>query len=523
MTAVVGAVAATLLLVAVPAAATSGASSSVPRPRVTDRVVPLPAAVHDAQLPWWTTDGSALVMSAQGDNFTGVQIVRIRPDGRDFSCLTCGIASGTPPLMKPIPLPDGKRILVRVGNQTPVTNGQHAVLECTPSVLHCTDAQLLPIRVPIDGNVVQPQREFRAAPDGRHVGYTQMRKDARGDTGFVAIVASLRRAGDHYELRDNRVVSTRGELKDFTPDGRHVVIAAFVEGPETANGDDLVVDLRSGKTSRLTYYPDYEEPAERSPRSGLWAIGSARTAHIFEPLARIRRPNLLGAALSPLVFSFFIRYRDELLEPWVIDARAERAGALGTPLDPEAGATGWDGRMIPNWNRDGRRIVFWETPAASAPGQSDAGTRIVVSTLRGVPVGPLRRGVTVPTPRWAPTVTGYVPPTPAPGRSRRGHVAGRVQVRTARTGDTVSIRVTYRHFADVKGWILDGEESITNTGGTFGAMTYAADVRLSGRHRGRLHAVDVRGDLSGFTGTVDSTLDGAPMHLDLAVGPAGTG
>ncbi len=488
--------------------------------RVTSAVVPLPPSVHDAQLPWWTADGSSLVLSARSTDFPGMQIVRVRPDGSGFACLTCAIAPGDPPLMKPIPLPDGRRILVRVGNQSPVTNGRHAVLECTPNVESCAGARLVPIEIPIDAAVVQPQREFRAAPDGHHVAFTQVRKDVSGDPVFVASVAELRRAGDHYRLAQVRAVSTRGELKDFTPDGKHVVISAFVEGPEAANPDDLEVDLRTGKVTRLTYYPDYEEPAEQSPRSGLWAIGSARTAKIFEPLARIRRPNLFANSLAPLTFAFFLRYRDELLEPWVIDARAEQRGLLGTRLNPDSPAAGWEGRMIPNWNPDGRRVAYWETRTASAAGASDAGTRIVVDTLPGAPVGRAPRSTVVPTARWAPRVAGFTPPDPALPRSRRGRASGRVVVRATTTGTTVDIAVSYRHFADEPGHVLDGTEHVTNTGGMFGSLTYAADVRLSGHQRGRLRAVDVHGTVAGFVGTIDSTLDGVPMHLDLATGPS---
>lgn len=520
-------VAAALTLILVGAACSSGsgsaakeASATIPEPtralRAVEHIVALPDAVHDAQLPWWTPDGRSIVMSARSSDFSGMQIVRVRPDGSDFACITCDVAPGDPPLMKPIPL-DDRRILVRVGNQTPFSTSPHAVLECAPSVAQCTSAALLPIEIPTDDHVVQAQRELRAAPDGEHVGFTQVRRNTRGAETFVAVVARLVREGDHYLVDDPRVVSSRGELKDFTPDGHAVVISAFVEGPEAANGDDLLVDLRTGTTRRLTWYPDYEEPAERSPRDrALWAVGSARTAAIFEPFAAVRRPNLVGAAFSPLTFHLFLRLRDELLEPWVIDAAAERRGALGVPLDPGAGAQGWEGRMIPNWNRDGRRLVFWETRVESSPGTSDAGTRVVVATLRGTRPGPLPNDVRVAVGAWTPSLVGYEPvATPLPA-SRDGRIAGRVEVTATEDGDTVRIAIRYRGFSDRAGWVIDGTETVENTGGPTGSMRYAADLRLSGAHTGRMVAHDVAGNLDSFTGVVTSVVDGRRLRRDLA-------
>ncbi len=262
--------------------------------------------------------------------------------------------------MKPIAFDDGQRVLVRIGNQTPFANGEHAVLECTPSVAQCDSAVLVPIDVPVDELVVQPQREFRVAPGGERVGFTQMRTNDRGEPVYVSIVADLERDGDRYVLGDPRAVSSRGELKQFSPDLSTVYISAFVEGFEAGNGDVLAVDLATGAEQRLTWFPDYDEPVEQSPDGAWFTVGSARTAGLFEPVAQVRRPNVLGTAFSPLALYLFNTYRDELLEPWLITADGEAAGELGLLLNPGSVEAGWEGRMIPNWNPDGRRIVFWE-------------------------------------------------------------------------------------------------------------------------------------------------------------------
>jgi hypothetical protein len=478
-------------------------------------VVPMPGHVTEVQLPWWTADGESLVLSARSTEFDGMQLVRVDPDGSDFACLTCEIAAGEPPLMKPIPFDDGRRVLVRIGNQTPFTNGEHAVLECTPSVSRCDAAELVPIIVPVDDLVVQPQREFRVAPGGDRVGFTQMRANDRNEPTYVSIVAELQRVGEVYELVDPRAISSRGELKQFSPDGSTVYVSSFIEGPEAGNGDVLEVDLATGDEQRITWYPDYDEPVESSPDGKWLAIGSARTAGVFEPIAQVQRPNMLTSAISPLALHLFNTYRDELLEPWLITVDGERAGELGLLLNPGSVDAGWEGRMIPNWNRDGRRIVFWEAAIASTAGSADAGSRVVVATLDG-----LETPGSAPTPRrpdlsWAPPLADFSPPAPPLPASRNGNASGSIEVAVAE-GETLTISITYRDFSDDGEWVIDGSETITNTGGATGSVTYVADLTVGGEHSGYLRAIDVDGSATGgFTGRIESEVDGRSVELKL--------
>jgi hypothetical protein len=484
-------------------------------PSVIVDVVPMPADVTEVQLPWWTADGNSIVLSARSTAFAGMQIVRVDPDGADFECLTCEIAAGDPPLMKPIAFDDGRRVMVRIGNQTPFTNGEHAILECTPSVEQCDDAELVPVVVPVDDFVVQPQREFRVAPGGERVGFTQMRTNGRGDPVYVSIVAGLERQGDRYDLIYPRVISHRGELKQFSPDGTVAYVSSFVEGPEAGNGDVIAVDLVSGEEQRITWFPDYDEPVEPSPDSRWLTVGSARTAGIFESIAQLRRPNTIGAAISPLALHLFNTYRDELLEPWLITVEDEAAGELGLLLNPGSVADGWEGRMIPNWNRDGRRIVFWEAAIDSTAGSADAGSRVIVSTLDGVDGTTSSPTPQLPDLSWAPPLDGYAPPAPAIPTSRAGAVSGTLEVTVVDTGD-LTIATTYTDFSDDGDWVIDGTETIVNRGGPAGQVTYSADLVLSGAHTGYLRAVDVDGSaIDGFTGRIESEVDGNVVALDL--------
>lgn len=489
-------------------------------PTVSVAVVPLPASITEVQLPWWTADGSRIVFSARSTDFDGMHIATVVPDGSDFQCLTCGISPGTPPLMKPIAFDDGRRVLVRVGNQTPFTNGTHAVLECNPSVVQCDEAALVPVEVPADPLIIQPQREFRVAPGGNRVGLTQMRANRRGDPTYVAIVAGLRREVDRYVLDDPRVVSDRGELKQFSPDGSVAYVSEFVEGPEAGNGDVMAIDLKTGESSRLTTFPDYDEPVEPSPVSEWFTVGSARGAAIFEPLAQVRRPNVIGAALSPMALYLFNTYRDELLEPWLITARSEADGEMGVLLNPGSIAAGWEGRMIPNWHPDGNRVVFWEADVDSTAGSADAGSRLVVSTVDGLGPGTERPAPTTPDLGWAPSLAGYSPGGPYIPESREGAVSGRMDV-TVTSAASLTIDVTYTGFSDDGEWVLDGTEWILNVGGPTGSVEYAADIQVSGGHEGYLRAVDVRGNaIAGFTGRIESAVDGAARVLDFAASAA---
>lgn len=182
----------------------------------------------------------------------------------------------------------------------------------------------MPTEVPVDDLDVQPPRDFRVAPGGERVAFTQMRTNGRGDPVFVSMVAGLGRESDRYELVDARAISHSGEFKQFSPDGDVADVSSLVEGPEAANGDVIAIDLATGTEQRLTWYPDYDEPVEQSPDGRWFTVGSARTAEIFEPLAIVPRPNVLGAAISSLSLYLFNTYRDELLEAYLITADGER-------------------------------------------------------------------------------------------------------------------------------------------------------------------------------------------------------
>lgn len=501
-------------------ATTAASASKADGPEATRfSVVPLPDTVLAARYDNWTADGKGLVFSAVPKGSKRVELYRVALDGSDLACLTCELTrTSDEPLLKALPFSDGKRILVRVGEQSPVTNGDHAVITCTPSVADCTEATMTPIEVPATGDAAlqQPQREFRIAPDGVGVAFTQVRTAADGSTAFVPVVGALRLDGDRYVVDHPRVVSTLGELKNFTPDGSHVLLAAFTTLPDRAANPDIIrVDLRTGEQDRITTSPDYDEDISLAPDQQSYVVFSGRGSHLFETVSQVKRPNFIDPGLEGLFGYLFVAHRKELLEPYLVSMGAEQRGQEGQLLNPDSPAEGWDGRTLASWSPDGTAISFWEDKGNPFSAPTADSTRLVVVHLTDrEPVDP-GTPPTTPEPTWAPALSGFVPPAPELLGSRKGKAGGSVTV--TRAPDPAkpgagTVEVTYRRFDDGDGWVIDGTEGATYQGGLTGRTDYHADLTVSGEHTGNLKA-DAKISPGGLDGTIESTVDGRTLRL----------
>ncbi|MCB1014949.1 MAG: hypothetical protein KDB10_07500 [Acidimicrobiales bacterium] len=482
-------------------------------------VVPTPDGVRGARYAAWTADGGAIVYSGIPEGRDTVELLRVDEDGGDPACLTCDVEhSVDEPLLKALAFPDGERILVRVGEQSPIVNGTHAVVECAPSVADCADATLVPIEAPStdDAAVQQPQREFRLSPDGSTVGFSQVRTAADGSTAFVASVGTLRRDGDRYVVDDARVVSQLGELKNFTPDGAAVLVSAFTTLPDRAADPDIVrIDLATGEQSDVTDNGDYDEDIAFAPDQGSYAVFSGRGAGLFETVSQVRRPNDIGPGLDALFSSLFVNHRKELLEPWLVPAGAEQQGELGRLLNPGSLDEGWDARTLVGWHPDGTRLLFWEDRGDPFDAPTADATRMVVVHLADRSPAPAPSVDPSPAPSWAPALAGYVPDELAVAESRDGEVSGRVIVEFTPSpggGGAGTIEVTYEGYSDDGEWVVDGTESATFEGGLAGSSRYTADLTLSGDHDGFLRA-DATIAPTGIDGTIESEVDGRALRL----------
>ena len=481
-------------------------------------VVDLPDTVTAARFPVYRADGERIVFSGVPAHSTRVEVMSIAEDGTDLRCLSCKAVHDDAALLKPLPFPDGKRIAVRVGDQSPVQPADHAILECTPSVADCRSAELVPLVPPAanDDAVVQDQRELRIAPDGRTVGLSQVRRRPGGDNALVAVVGHLRHSDDDssYEIADPRVVSILGELKNFTPDGRAVLIAAFTTLPDRAANPDIVqVDLATGHQEPVTVTGDYDEDISLSPDQHTYVVASGRGSGLFETVSQVQRPNFLGPGLEPLAAYLFTHHRRELLEPWLVRTGAEHDGEQGQQLNPSSAADGYDARTLMTWHPSGNRILFWE--ARSDPSSPPTGdTRLVIARLTDRASTTPTPASPSPAPRWAPPLTGYTPP-PLPAQpSRPGQASGTATI-TERPGpapDQTTLEIRYERFSDDGEWIIDGTESTTYDHGLLGTTTYTAHLTLTGDHRGFLRA-DATISAAALDGAIDSDVDGHTLHL----------
>lgn len=478
-------------------------------------VVPLPDEVIGARFPVWAADGERIVFSGRPDGGSRDEIYSVREDGTELACLTCGVDPvHEEPLLKPIAFPDGRRVLVRIGEQSPVQAAQHGILECVPSVAECMTAQLLPVEVPAvaDG---QEQREMRIAPDGTTVGFTQVRRDTAGENTFVAVVAELRRADDHYETDDARVVSTLGELKNFTPDGQRVLVAAFTTLPDqVANPDIIAIDLATGAETRVTQHGDYDEDIDVSPDGDWYAVFSGRTTGLFETVSQVERPNFIGPGLEGLTGYLFTHHRKELLEPWLVPVGAEETGAIGQRLNPGSSDDGYDARVLVSWHPTGDRILFWEGRGDPFAPPTDNSRIVVVRLTDRTPADPVDSNGS-PLPTWAPPLEGFVPEPVPPMTSRDGAYSGTVTItRTLAAGESgqAVLEVEYKGFSDDGEWIVTGSERSTYGGGLTGQSRYTAELTLSGPHVGYLRA-DATITTAEIDGTIESEVDGRKLTL----------
>lgn len=477
-------------------------------------IVPLPDDILQPQNAVFTADGTGLVFRATPQGGTRSEIYRVNLDGTGLACLTLGLAPEvTVNLSKPFVFDDGNRVLLSAGTQSDTggETAEHYILECAGGVSSCgVGSALLKINVPTavapGVTVVQKQRELRVAPDGEHVGFTQLLA-AGPATQLVASVGTLQRTETGYDVVDARAVYVGGELKNFTQDGSGVIVTDFSGKYEAGNADNVLVDLRTGQVSRLTANLDYDESVDMSPNGEWLAVGSSRTKDYLTPMSQIVRPTFVPAYV---VFPTFQAKKGTLNEAWVVSREDELNRENGLFLGDPTGA--YNSVPVANWSPDGTSVAFWER---STTDPTD--TRLVVAELRNIDGGTMPAGNATPdTSSWAPALATVVPKATPLEPAREGRVGGRAEVTTTKVGNITTTTVTYVDFEDEAGMILNGTETTTNNP-SLTNITYTANIVVSGADgsdRGYLRAsnVTIANQLS-MTGTIESSLDG--NHLTM--------
>ena len=250
---------------------------------------------------------------------------------------------------------------------------------------------------------------MRPSPDGTHVLFTRIVIGQTGNFQALPIVGELTPNGDHYEVTDARVVWPTGESKQWTPDGKGVIIqgGAF----EAGNVDDIMVDL-SGQTgtnctpqplpgTRVTGNLDYDEDMDFSPNMQWITVGSTRGFQALTPMTRIVRQNFLPFYVGAAIYDQYAdgQVRNVSNQNWAVAVEDDLNRENGIPLflqdDPTTPGVdegdGWISRSMPSWNPDGTAVTFWESGNGDEHGIAPTESRLVIANLKyTTSVGPVR-------------------------------------------------------------------------------------------------------------------------------------
>jgi hypothetical protein len=498
---------------------------------VTMQRIDLPKQVTEARWPVFTPDGHHILF------WSGSELWIAGLDGDHVKCLTCGVAND-PSLASAAdmatPFPDGKRVFIDEDIQPGAS--KWAVLQCEPSLAECRHADILPV----DYSAAEPPASemqggsplplaltggayhAKLSQDGRYVGFSVLRTDAIE----LMVVGRLQQVGDQYEVTDPRVINPPAptsikdhntaawsdssglfEFKTFTDGGAD---ATYVEvgGPSLNNPDVWSVNLKTGKRTRLTAGPDWEEDNGISPNGKLMSLFSDRTVHYVDwETGLLPVPDFIDASASTAAAGALGGWSECMGPMWLLPSTGDDNGELaGQPLvdyrykgvhvvDNLQGSAQWspNGTMI--------ALDTMDDPTGQA-----APFLLVAHLTTVKPSKPLRTVASEPG-NWAPTPAQYRGALGFNGAvTLRGPHGGTVTVHYGATEGALagSWSEAYHHYSTDGRDFLTGSVTIT---GTALDATEREDLKLTGANTGSEHA-DLTFSLTGTTGHASSTYDG---------------
>lgn len=485
---------------------------TVLNPTVQRVIVNLPAGITNAAIPRFAADGKSLLFSATPPAGGRRDIYQVNVDGTGLTCVTCGLVDPTPlragttaprDLAKPVPFEDGSgRILMQ---SVDPANGAYT------HVIYESDAngsRLVRVLTPAGKPGViatDPQREMRISPDGTHVLFSQIQlvpnpSDPPGFITAVPIVGTVTPGVDAsgnkvYNITDARVVYPVGEGKQWTHDGKGVIVLGGLY--EAGNVDDVVVDIATGQVTRLTGNLDYDEDADVSPNNQWIVIDSARGLDALTPVTRIVRPAFLPLLIQGSVYTTYAGSSNATNvsnQPWLVTVADDLNGENGIPLfvrddpnTPEDEGDNWTARSMPSWNADGTQVAFWEADSTDPTGQR---SRLVVADLKyTTSVGTAADKSTPAMSSTFPTLTTNTPkqvqlPPTGTYTGAGGGTALVTETTNATTGHIIRT-VQYTDYVNDEGMILNGTES-TDQSAAQNTIHYVANVTVTGSHTGSL-------------------------------------
>lgn len=525
---------------------------TVLNPAVERVILDMPAGITKPVNPRYAEGGQSILFAGTPTAGGRQEIYQIDIDGSDAKCLTCGLAAptiaGTNPalpinIQKPVPFYDGTgRIVVLLNNPEP----RYAIFEPADYNGVGSPARIVNVITPDGGGATLPglppggilnrEREMRPSPDGTHVLFTRIVFGQTGNFQALPIVGALTPSGDHYDVTNARVVWPTGESKQWTPDGKGVIIqGGAIEG---GNVDDIMVDL-SGRTgeylypgstfrgTRVTGNLDYDEDIDMSPNMQWITVGSTRGLEALTPMTRIVRQNFLPIYVGAAIYDQYAdgQVRNISNQNWAVAIEDDLNRENGIPLfvqdDPTTAGVdegdGWISRSMPSWNPDGTAVTFWESGNGDEHGIAPTQSRLVIANLKyTTSVGPVGDTTTVIDPSAFPALGTYVAKTtPLPPTGTYNGVGGGTAVVTEVVNPATfqtTRTVQYTDYVNEDGLILNGTET-----GIYGpsqlSVTYLADVDVTdagGAVRGSLdaNALFTLLPTQSVTGYITSTLDG---------------
>lgn len=470
-----------------------GASEPAPEPpklSVGVQTIPLPADVKGVRGPAFVgTDDDDAVFSFASADGSKLELGYIRLDGTGFECLTCGTDTGGE---KPQPFPDGSRVFLTQSAVQSPTQSSYSVLQCLPSLADCQTQRVKPVQGFGDPTSLQ-DRVPKLSPDGQWILFTRIRVD-----GYFLLLARLVEEADHYQVTNPRMINPPAdpglgavdrlsavgawyEGKDIGFDGRTIAFAS-TRG-DSLNIDWFTMDLVTGRATRLTTDPDWDENSQLSPDLELMKGGMTAGHNLLAAFGNLPRPPILDFAVIGPLTNYYLprglpvdipgRDRKDELEPTVLSIPTGEAIRY-TETDKVEGWSG-DGAGSRGWG-DGRQVLNAQTNAET--GES----RLRLFTFSEHPpfTGTIQPVVE---PTWAPFIKD-VPLMPrAVIKTVQGTAGGYATVSLVGSIAAGTFSVVYVGYSTDGCSYLDGSQVSVVTAAI--VAEYSEDLRVSGCHQGK--------------------------------------
>jgi hypothetical protein len=308
-----------------------------------------------------------------------------------------------------------------------------------------------------------------------------------------------------------------GEFKNFSGDGRSLI---GIGSSWSDNIDHVETDLATGRTHNLTLGAGYSDPVTAS-HDDNWAVSMRDSRDRTDFIAGMPGIPPLTDQL-PSGAAAVAQYRNgnrRFFVPILMDRYGDRGSYRGQALNAcphPADATkpgslcdpNWAAMFDSYWAPDDTAIVYWQTLAASPDCGTPTTSACEASTEQGGRTTRLmlarltsRRPNRLPLPAISPVSdnvpwgTPYKAGDPWPTRAHlpggsytlKGAKTGYAAVQLLESPDKtalISISVSYTNFSDDGLSFINGSESVLNTGGKIGLITFHEDLTMTGQHTG---------------------------------------